>query len=1078
MKGGNVEKYDIEGLVLLFMAVEVREVWYQLLNCRENKKRRIGMKVNKKWSLLSSVLIVSLCISPFSRMYAGADTNSDTNTTTNAVTSDTPSIYEQRFLELYDDIYDKDNGYFNDQGIPYHSVETLMVEAPDQGHESTSETASYLLWLQAMKGRITKDYSGVESAWDTIEKYYIPTSEDQPGQTSYNTSKPATYAAEYSLPDYYPSQLKFDVKVGQDPLYTELRNTYGTPQMYGMHWLIDVDNFYGYGKRGDGVSTPSYINTYQRGEQESVWETIPHPSWETFKWGGEKGFLPFFTGDNSYSKQWRYTIASDADARVVQAMYHANEWAKEDNKSLDKYVAKASKMGDYLRYSMFDKYFMKLGAQGLTPATGRDSEHYLLSWYYSWGGSMDDTWSWRIGCSHNHFGYQNPFAAWVLSEDSEFIPKSQTAQSDWSKSLDRQLEFYQWLQSSEGAIAGGATNSYNGSYDKYPAGTSTFYGMAYEEAPVYADPGSNEWFGMQCWSMQRMAELYYQTGDVRAKAVLDKWAQWVASVVQLKEDGTYLIPSTLKWSGQPDTWTGTYTGNPNLHVTVTNYGHDIGVTSSLANTLTYYAAGLQKHANGDSYKGYVNIAKELLNRMWNLYRDDKGIGDKQELTTMLERFFDQKIAVPDNYSGTMANGDKITKGATFFSIRTEYENDPDFQKLKDAYENNKSFSMVYHRFWAQSEAAIALGVMDEFFPEDGVATPVVSVTNPSNGATFDWADCDNGITVKANATIAEGSISKVEFYADGVKFAEDTSADYQGVYVPTKTGAVNGKKTVVLKAIAYADNNTVRTSSEVTITINMSTAELPVVHIITPTAGTVFDYTKEQSPILVSAESSIKNGEIAKVEIFADSKKIGEFKGTTGEVSFVPTNEGADATGLKEVALTAIATSSDGLTATSEPVKITIKFEKKVNPTNPNINVEFKSQGGDTSNVIGGQFKITANKEVKLSDVKLRYYYTLEDTVAQKANVDSVSLSMSKAPWYVSLNSSTQVNIVQVSGDKYYMEISFNTDLNLGESEKIDMGIRLSKENWSNFDQTNDYSYKSGVIVLYNGEVITGVQPY
>ncbi|WP_455715966.1 glycoside hydrolase family 48 protein [Anaerosporobacter sp.] len=933
------------------------------------------MKKSKKWGLLSSVLIVSQCISPFSGLYVGAKTDGDANTTTYAVESDTPSIYEQRFLELYDDIYDKENGYFNDQGIPYHSVETLMVEAPDHGHESTSETASYLLWLQAMKGRITKDYSGVESAWDTIEKYYIPTSEDQPGQYSYNPSKPATYAAEYSLPDYYPSQLKFDVKVGQDPLYTELRNTYGTPQMYGMHWLIDVDNFYGYGKRGDGVSTPSYINTYQRGEQESVWETIPHPSWETFKWGGDKGFLPFFTGDNSYSKQWRYTIASDADARVVQAMYHASEWAKEDNKSLDKYVAKASKMGDYLRYSMFDKYFMKVGAQGLTAASGRDSAHYLLSWYYSWGGSMDDSWSWRIGSSHNHFGYQNPMAAWVLSNDTEFIPKSQTAQSDWSKSLDRQLEFYQWLQSSEGAIAGGATNSYNGSYDKYPAGISTFYDMAYEEAPVYADPGSNEWFGMQCWSMQRMAELYYQTGDTRAKAILDKWANWGVSEVQLKDDGTYLIPSTLKWSGQPDTWTGKSTGNPNLHVTVANYGHDIGVTSSLANTLTYYAAGLQKHTSDTSYQGYVSVAKELLNRMWSLYRDDKGIGDEQELTTMLGRFFDQKIAVPDNYSGTMANGDKIEKGSTFFSIRTGYEKDPDFKRLKDAYDNKKPFSMVYHRFWAQSEAAIALGVMDEFFPEDGasVVTPVVSVTSPSNSATFDWANCENGITVKADATIAKGSINKVEFYADGVKFAEDSSADYQGVYVPTKTGAVNGKKTIVLKAIAYADNNTVKTSNEVTITITMP---------------------------------------------------------------------------------------------------------KEENPTNPDINVEFKSQGGDSSNIIGGQFKVTAKKEVNLSDVKLRYYYTLEDEIAQNAYIDSVSLSMTKAPWYVSLNSSTQVKIVQVSGNNYYMEISFNTDLTLDESGKLELGIRLSKANWSNFDQTNDYSYKSGVIVLYKDEVISGVQPY
>jgi len=66
--------------------------------------------------------------------------------------------------------------------------------------------------------------------------------------------------------------------------------------------------------------------------------------------------------------------------------------------------------------------------------------------------------------------------------------KSSNGKRDWTTSYKRQLEFYQWLQSAEGGIAGGATNSWNGRYEKYPAGTSTFYGMAYVPHPVYADP--------------------------------------------------------------------------------------------------------------------------------------------------------------------------------------------------------------------------------------------------------------------------------------------------------------------------------------------------------------------------------------------------------------------------------------------------------------------------------------------------------------------------------------------------------------------------------------------------------------
>ena len=133
------------------------------------------------------------------------------------------NIYQSRFEDLYDDIKNPNNGYFSPQGVPYHSVETLICEAPDHGHESTSETASYYVWLEAMKGKFSGNFNGVSEAWDIIEKYYIPTDDDQPGQTDYKPSKPATYAAEYSLPSFYPSRIDFGAPVGSDPIANELK---------------------------------------------------------------------------------------------------------------------------------------------------------------------------------------------------------------------------------------------------------------------------------------------------------------------------------------------------------------------------------------------------------------------------------------------------------------------------------------------------------------------------------------------------------------------------------------------------------------------------------------------------------------------------------------------------------------------------------------------------------------------------------------------------------------------------------------------------------------------------------------
>ncbi|MFQ6147529.1 glycoside hydrolase family 48 protein [Streptomyces seoulensis] len=623
--------------------------------------------------------------------------------------------YDARFLDLYGKITNPANGYFSPQGIPYHSVETLIVEAPDYGHETTSEAYSYLIWLQAMYGKVTGDWSKFNGAWDVMEKYMIPTHADQPTNSFYNASKPATYAPEADTPNEYPAKLDTSVSVGSDPIAGELKSAYGTDDVYGMHWIEDVDNVYGYGdapgtcEAGPAAGGPSYINTFQRGPQESVWETVPQPTCDAFKYGGKNGYLDLFTGDSSYAKQWKYTDAPDADARAVQAAYWADVWAKAQGKGTDvsATVGKAAKMGDYLRYAMYDKYFKKIGnctGPSTCPAgTGKDASHYLLSWYYAWGGATDTSagWAWRIGSSHVHGGYQNPLAAYALSTNADLKPKSATGATDWGTSLKRQLEFYQWLQSSEGAIAGGATNSWQGRYATPPAGTPTFYGMYYDEAPVYHDPPSNQWFGFQAWSMERVAEYYQQTGDAKAKAVLDKWVKWALANTTVNPDGTFLIPSTLKWSGKPDTWNAASPGaNSSLHVTIADYTDDVGVAAAYAKTLTYYGA-----KSGDAQA--KSTAKALLDGMWANDQDGLGVA-VPETRTDYSRFGDS-VYVPSGWTGTMPNGDRIDSSSTFASIRSFYKNDPAWSKIEAYLKGGAAPTFTYHRFWAQADIALAMG---------------------------------------------------------------------------------------------------------------------------------------------------------------------------------------------------------------------------------------------------------------------------------------------------------------------------------------------------------------------------------
>ncbi|HZE97224.1 MAG TPA: glycoside hydrolase family 48 protein [Planctomycetota bacterium] len=571
------------------------------------------------------------------------------------------SIYEDRFDELYAQLQDPSRGYFSEDGIPYHSVETLIVDAPDQGHLTTSETFSYWLWLEAMHGRRTGDWAPFNAAWNKMEETLIPSAADQPTADLYDPKKPATYVPEADRIDQYPVAMDPAVAAGVDPLATR-------GGLHVMHWLMDVDDFYGYGKR-------ALVNTFQRGPMESVWKTIPHPSKETFKAGGPNGFLDLFIKDASYAKQWRYTGAPDADARVLQAVAWAARWVREQGRDPAAVLplAKAARMGDSLRYALHDKYFR--------------GQHHLIAWSQAWGGSFDrkDGWAWRTGSSHAHFGYQNPVAAWYLSKDSP----------DWDASLSRQVEFYRWLQSSEGAIAGGATTSLNGRYEAFPPGTPTFHEMAYVDHPVFRDPPSNEWFGWQTWSVGRLAQYASLSGDKAAAAVVDKWAAWARKVVLFKPDGTYSIPAQLEWSGRPDSWDPVRPGaNAGLHVKSVGGTADVGVAASLARALI-------AHGSAESRA----VAKELLDRMWTQYRDSAGVSNP-ELRPDYTRFHDP-VDLPPGWRGALASGGAITPGTTFLDLRPKYRSDPDFPKVEKAIRSGSPAEFRYHRFWAQVEVALA-----------------------------------------------------------------------------------------------------------------------------------------------------------------------------------------------------------------------------------------------------------------------------------------------------------------------------------------------------------------------------------
>lgn len=95
---------------------------------------------------------------------------------------------------------------------------------------------------------------------------------------------------------------------------------------------------------------------------------------------------------------------------------------------------------------------------------------------------------------------------------------------------------------------------------------------------------------------------------------------------------------------------------------------------------------------------------------------------------------------------------------------------------------------------------------------DGGGSPVVSITAPSANSTF---TVPATITITANATDANGSISKVEFYNGNTKLGEDATTPYSYIW----NNVAEGSYQITAVATDNAGNKT--TSTAITVRVNV-----------------------------------------------------------------------------------------------------------------------------------------------------------------------------------------------------------------------------------------------------------------
>ncbi|WP_372237798.1 cellulose binding domain-containing protein [Paenibacillus sp. P46E] len=102
------------------------------------------------------------------------------------------------------------------------------------------------------------------------------------------------------------------------------------------------------------------------------------------------------------------------------------------------------------------------------------------------------------------------------------------------------------------------------------------------------------------------------------------------------------------------------------------------------------------------------------------------------------------------------------------------------------------------------------------------------------------------------------------------------------------------------------------------------------------------------------------------------------------------------------------------------------------------------------------RFKLvnTGTSSISLSDVKLRYYYTIDGEQTQNffcdwSQVGSANVTGS----FVKMPSAK-------TGADYYLEIGFTSAAgSLAAGASIDIQMQAVKSNWSTYTQTGDYSF-------------------
>ena len=192
--------------------------------------------------------------------------------------------------------------------------------------------------------------------------------------------------------------------------------------------------------------------------------------------------------------------------------------------------------------------------------------------------------------------------------------------------------------------------------------------------------------------------------------------------------------------------------------------------------------------------------------------------------------------------------------------------------------------------------------------------PTVSLSAPAAGASY---TAPASMTMTATALDSDGTVAKVDFYANGQLRASDTTSPYSYSWTNVAAG------TYSVTAVATDNGGATATSQQVTVTVTAPANKPPTVSITAPASGA--SYTAPAS-VSISATAADSDGTVTRVDFYAGSQLVGFV--TSSPYSFAWSNVAAGT-----YTLTAVATDNTGAKTTSSGVSVTVAQPPNKPPT-------------------------------------------------------------------------------------------------------------------------------------------------